>query len=93
MGGTAILEGAKHLDEARLFLAFAMSPECQEIGQTAGALQFLTVQGARDPESAQRLVDMGVNLIDYNSVWTGENKDHLIEVWSSVSSAEKIEAQ
>ena len=91
VGGTAIIEGAKHLDEAKLFLAFAMSPECQEIGQTIGALQFLTVEGARDPEAAQVLVDMGINLIDYNSVWTGENKDHIIEAWNSVITADKID--
>lgn len=90
VGGTAIIAGAKHLDEAKLFLAFAMSPECQEIGQTVGALQFLTVEGAQNPEAAQVLIDMGVNLIDYNSVWAGENKDHLIEVWNSIASADKI---
>ena len=93
VGGTAIIAGAKNLDEAKLFLAFAMSPECQEIGQTVGALQFLTVEGAQNPESAQLLIDMGINLIDYNSVWTGENKDYIIEVWNSVASAEKIQSE
>ena len=91
VGGAAIIEGVQNIDEAKLFLAFAMSPECQEIGQTAGAFQFLTVEGAQDPESAQMLIDMGINLIDYNSVWTGENKDHLIEAWDSVLSPEKLE--
>ena len=93
VGGTAIIEGAKHLDEAKLFLAFAMSPECQEIGQTVGAMQFLTVAGARNPEAAQLLIDMGINVIDYNSVWTGENKDHIIEAWNSVTDANKIQAE
>lgn len=93
VGGTAIIEGTKNLDAAKLFLAFAMSPECQEIGQSVGALQFLTVEGARNPESAQLLIDMGINLIDYNSVWTGENKDHIIEVWNSVASAEKVRSE
>ena len=87
VGGTAIIAGTKHLDEAKLFLAFAMSPECQEIGQTVGALQFLTAEGAQNPEAAQLLIDMGINLIDYNSVWTGENKDRLIEAWSSIAGA------
>ena len=91
VGGTAIIEGAKHLDEAKLFLAFAMSPECQELGQTVGAMQFLTVEGARDPEAAQLVVDLGINLIDYNSTWTGENKDHIIEAWNSVITPEKID--
>ena len=92
VGGTAIIEGAKHLDEAKLFLAFAMSPECQEIGQTTGAFQFLTVEGAKDPEAAQLLIDMGINLIDYNSAWTGENKDRIIEAWRSVADLDKLNA-
>ena len=91
VGGTAIIEGCKHLDEAKLFIQFAMTPECQEIGQTVGALQFLTVEGAKDPESAQAILDMGVNLIDYDSDWTGENKNHIIEAWTSCINADKIQ--
>ena len=91
VGGTAIIEGAKHLDEAKLFVQFAMTPECQEIGQTVGALQFLTVEGAKDPESAQAILDMGVNLIDYDSTWTGENKNHIIEAWTGAINADKIQ--
>ena len=68
-----------------------MTPECQEIGQTVGALQFLTVEGAKDPESAQAIIDMGVNLIDYDSTWTGENKNMIIEKWTASISADKIQ--
>ena len=90
VGGTAIIEGAKNLDEAKLFVQFALTPECQEIGQTVGSLQFLTVEGAQDPESAQSLIDMGINLIDYDSDWTGEHKNELIEAWNGVISSDKI---
>ncbi len=91
VGGAAIIENCPHLDEAKLFLAFAMSPECQEVGQTVGALQFLTVEGAEDPESAQVLLDMGINLIDYDSTWTAEHKDEIIAAWTGAISADKIE--
>ena len=90
VGGTAIIEGCQHLDEAKLFINFAMTPECQEIGQQYGALQFLTVEGAQDPASAQTLLDMGINLIDYDSIWTGANKNHIIEVWTGAINADKI---
>ena len=93
VGGTAIIEGAKNLDEAKLFMAFAMSPECQEIGQTVGALQFLTVEGANDPESAKAITEMGVNLIDYDSTWTGENKNHIIEVFHGAVNNDKLQAK
>jgi iron(III) transport system substrate-binding protein len=90
VGGTAIIEGAKNLDEAKLFVQFALTPECQEIGATVGSLQFTTVEGAKDPESAQTLLDMGINLIDYDSNWTGEHKNELIEAWNGVISSDKI---
>ena len=93
VGGTAIIEGAKNLEAAKLFIEFALTPECQEIGQTVGALQFLTVEGAKDPESAQSLIDMGINLIDYDSTWTGTNKNMLIDKWGAAISGDKIEAQ
>ena len=88
VGGTAIIEGCKHLDEAKLFIQFALTPECQEIGKTVGALQFLTVEGAEDPESAKSL--LGTKLIDYDSAWTGAHKNELIEAWNSVISGDKI---
>ena len=88
VGGTAIIEGCKNLDAAKLFIQFALTPECQEIGQTTGALQFLTVEGAKDPESASSL--LGTKLIDYDSDWTGEHKNELIEAWNSVISGDKI---
>lgn len=91
VGGTAIINGCKNLDEAKLFIEYALTPECQEIGQSVGSLQFLTVEGAKDPESAQALLDMGIKLIDYDSSWTGANKNHLIERWTSAINADKTE--
>lgn len=90
VGGTAIIAGCKNPEPAKLFIEFALTPECQEIGQTVGALQFLTVEGAKDPESAQTLLDMGINLIDYDSNWTGANKNMLIEKWTAAISGDKI---
>lgn len=91
VGGAAILAGCSHLDEAKLFMAYAMTPEAQEIAQTVGSYQFLTVEGARDPEAAQAVTDMGVKLIDYDAIWTGENKDHIVEMWNSCTSRDKSE--
>ncbi len=93
VGGAAVIEGCKHLDEAKLFIEFALTPECQEIGQTVGSLQFLTVNGAKDPEAAQELVDMGIKLINYDSQWTGANKNMLIEKWNSAISNDKIQTE
>ena len=91
VGGAGIIQGAKHLDEAKLFIEFALTPECQEIGQTVGSLQFLTVKGAKDPEACQELLDMGIKLINYDSEWTGANKDMIINAWNSAISQDKIQ--
>ncbi len=91
VGGAAIIEGCKHLNEAKLFIEYALTPECQEIGQTVGSLQFLTVKGAKDPEAAQELIDMNIKLIKYDSEWTGANKNMLIEKWNSAISKEKVQ--
>lgn len=93
VGGAAIIDGCKHLDAAKLFIEFALTPECQEIGQTVGSLQFLTVNGAKDPPAAQELIDMGVKLINYDSQWTGANKNMLIEKWNSAISSDKIQTE
>ncbi|MEA5065156.1 MAG: iron ABC transporter substrate-binding protein, partial [Eubacteriales bacterium] len=90
VGGTAIIKGCKNPEAAKLFIEFALTPEAQEIAQTVGSLQFLTVEGAKDPEAAQQLLDMGIKLIDYDSQWTGANKNMLIEKWTKAISGDKI---
>ena len=82
---------ADFIGECNLFIEFALTPECQEIGQTVGSLQFLTVKGAKDPEACQELLDMGIKLINYDSEWTGANKDMIINAWNSAISQDKIQ--
>ena len=43
-----------------------------------------------DPEAAQELIDMGIKLINYDSEWTGANKDMIIEKWNNAISADKL---
>ncbi len=42
IGAVAIIKGAKELDAAKKFVDWCLTPEAQELGQTVGALQFLT---------------------------------------------------
>jgi len=79
IGATAIFRGAQNMEAAELFINFALSPESQEVGQTTGSYQFLTVTGARDPEAAQMVA--GTKLIDYNWDWAAENSSRLVELW------------
>ena len=40
---------------------------------------------------AKAITEMGVNLIDYDSTWTGENKNYIIETWTGAINADKIQ--
>ena len=86
IGATAIFEGAQNLEAAKKFIEFALSPASQEIGQTVGSYQFLTVVDANDPEVAQQVA--GAKLIDYDWDWAAENTSRIVELWFETISAD-----
>lgn len=80
VGAAAIFEGAKNMDAAKLFVNYALSPECQELGQRNSSYQFLTVTTAADPEEAAQVAD--TKLMEYDFKWAGENAGRLVELWN-----------
>jgi len=86
IGATAIFRGAQNMEAAQRFIEFALSPESQEIGQTVESYQFLTVNGARDPEVAQMVA--GARLIDYDWEWAAENTARMVELWFETINAD-----
>ena len=50
IGPVAIFRGAKHPNAAKLFMEFALSPECVELGAKNGSNQFLVLKNAKQPE-------------------------------------------
>ncbi len=54
IGPVAIFKGAKHPNAARLFMEYALSPECVELGAQHGSYQFLVLDNAQQPEAAAR---------------------------------------
>ena len=67
IGPVAIFKGAKHVNAARLFVEFALSPDCVNMAASTGSYQFLVIDNATQPKEA---IEFG---LDPNLVWDGYN--------------------
>ncbi|MBO7710682.1 MAG: ABC transporter substrate-binding protein [Lachnospiraceae bacterium] len=66
VGATAIFKGCKHPEAAKLWIEFALSPDCVDIAKDNGSYQFLVLSNATQPEEAAEFgLDMN-NTIDYD---------------------------
>ncbi len=66
VGATAIFKGAKHPSAARLWIEYALSPDCVNLAKENESYQFLVLDNAEQPAVAY---DMGLdpdNVIDYD---------------------------
>ena len=52
IGATAIFKGAAHPNAAKLWIEFALSPDCVNIAKDNGSYQFLVIDNAEQPEQA-----------------------------------------
>lgn len=79
IGGMGILKGAVHMQAARLWYDWAISPEGQALGPIYHAYQAPTVNGVElsHPEL------MEANLIDYDFQWCGENKTTFVDKFTN----------
>ncbi len=82
IGGLSIIKGARNLENAKLFVDWALSKEGQEVGPTVKAFQVPTNMKAAVPKEAIPLES--VKLIDYDFVkyGTDETRRHLIDRWA-----------
>ena len=65
IGPVAIFKGAAHPNAAKLFMEFALSPECVELAAQNGSYQFLVIDNANQPAVA---AEFG---LDPSLVWDG----------------------
>ncbi len=66
VGATAIFNGCAHPNAAKLWIEYALSPECVDHAKEAGSYQFLVLSNAVQPEEATKFgLDMN-NTIDYD---------------------------
>lgn len=88
IGATAMFKGAKHLNAAKLWIEFALSPECVNIAKENGSYQFLVLDNAEQPQVAY---DFGLdpnNVIDYDFDDATKNiKMYVGEVMTALANA------
>lgn len=87
IGGMGILKGAKHMQAAKLWYDWALTPEAQALGPTYAAYQAPTVTGVElsHPELLE------VNLIDYDFIWAGEHKQEFVDKFTNeIANAENL---
>ena len=66
VGATAIFKGAKHPNAAKLWIEYALSPECVELAAQNGSYQFLVIDNAEQPEIATEFGLDPNNTMDYD---------------------------
>ncbi len=83
IGGISIIKGARNMENAKLFVDWALSKEGQEVGAQVKAFQVPTNMNASVPPEAIPLES--VKLIDYDFVkyGTDEMRSKLINRWVS----------
>ena len=69
VGATAIFKGAAHPNAAKLWIEYALSPECVELADDYGSYQFLVIDNAQQPSQA---ADFG---LDPNNVMKYDFED------------------
>lgn len=87
IGGMGLIKGAKHMQAAKLWFDWALTPEAQALGPTYAAYQAPTVKGVElsHPELLE------VNLIDYDFVWAGEHKKEFVDKFTNeIAPAENL---
>ncbi|MCR5761171.1 MAG: ABC transporter substrate-binding protein [Sphaerochaetaceae bacterium] len=88
IGATAIFKGAKHPNAAKLWIEYALSPDCVNLAKENGSYQFLVIDNAEQPKEAY---DFGLdpsNVIDYDFEDATNNiKTYVAEVMEALAAS------
>ena len=66
IGATAIFKGAAHPNAAKLWIEYALSPECVELAAQNGSYQFLVIDNATQPSQAAEFGLDPDNVMEYD---------------------------
>ena len=64
--GLSIFKGAAHPNAAKLWIEYALSPDCVELGAKNGSYQFLVIDNAQQPEAAAKFGLDPENVMKYD---------------------------
>ena len=79
IGATAIFKGAAHPNAAKLWIEYALSPECVNLAKDTGSYQFLVIDNAEQPEQAEEFGLDPENVMDYDFEDATENIGTYVE--------------
>ncbi len=79
VGATAIFKGAKHENAAKLWIEYALSPDCVELAAQNGSYQFLVIDNAKQPEQAAAFGLDPENVMKYDFEDAKQNTSKYIE--------------
>lgn len=66
VGATAIFKGCAHPNAAKLWIEYALSPDCVELAADNGSYQFLVIDNAKQPEVAAQFGLDPENVMKYD---------------------------
>ena len=88
IGATAIFKGAKHSNAAKLWIEYALSPNCVNLAKENGSYQFLVIDNAEQPQIAYEFGLDPSNVIDYDfDDATNNTKKYIEEVMTALANA------
>lgn len=88
IGATAIFKGAKHPNAAKLWIEFALSPDCVNLAKDNGSYQFLVLDNADQPQIAYDFGLDPTNVIDYDFADATANiKKYVSEVMDALAAS------
>ena len=88
VGATAIFKGCAHPNAAKLWIEYALSPDCVELAAQNGSYQFLVIDNAKQPEVATEFGLDPENVMDYDFEDAKENTTTYVEeVMTALGSA------
>ena len=87
IGGVALVKGAKHMDAAKAWFDWSLTPETQSLGPKYKAYQAPTVKGAVPSRPELMLA----KLIAYDFQWAGKNKTAFVDKFiNEIAKAENL---
>ena len=88
IGATAIFKGAAHPNAAKLWIEYALSPDCVDLAKDNGSYQFLVIDNAEQPSQAAEFGLDPNNVMDYDfEDATANIKTYVEEVMTAIADA------
>ena len=84
IGATAIFKGCQHPNAAKLWIEYALSPDCVNLAKEHESYQFLVIDNAEQPMEAAQFGLDNAKLIDYDFEYAKQNVTRLVEEFFTV---------